>query len=146
MKKIISGKVYDTDTAALVGEWQAWQNGCPKNDFRYYEEHLYRKKTGEFFLYGNGNAASPYAESCGLSERAPGERIVPLTYEQAQKWAEEKLEVEEYEAIFGIIEDDGSRQSLNLSLTTSVVETVKRRAAEAGVTVSAYIENLINNS
>lgn len=39
MKKIINGKVYDTNTAKLIGSWDA--------------ETLYQKKTGEFFLFGN---------------------------------------------------------------------------------------------
>ena len=62
MKKIIKGKVYDTDTAQKVAEYS---NNYPRSDLHFYEEELYRKKTGEFFLYGSGNAASKYSRSCG---------------------------------------------------------------------------------
>lgn len=45
-KKIINGKLYNTETATLVGRW--W-NKYSIHDFKYCEESLYRKKTGEFF-------------------------------------------------------------------------------------------------
>ena len=49
MIKIINGKKYNTDTAKMVGDYD---NNQPTNDFYYFAEELYRKKTGEFFLYG----------------------------------------------------------------------------------------------
>lgn len=51
MKKIINGKKYDTDTAKEVGYSN---NGLLSTDIDYIEETLYQKKTGEFFLYGEG--------------------------------------------------------------------------------------------
>ena len=48
MKKIINGKVYDTSTAERVG---GWNNNCSTSDFGYCSEDLYRKRTGEFFLF-----------------------------------------------------------------------------------------------
>ena len=47
MKKIINGKVYDTQKAECVGKWN---NGLA--GFDWCEEELYRKRTGEFFLFG----------------------------------------------------------------------------------------------
>ena len=46
MKKIINGKRYDTSTAILIGSAR-YSHG----DLEYLTEELYRKKTGEFFLY-----------------------------------------------------------------------------------------------
>ena len=46
MKKYINGKVYDTETAQLIG---TYANGGNWRDFSHYEETLYRKRTGEFF-------------------------------------------------------------------------------------------------
>ena len=96
MKKIIRNKVYDTDTAQLLGEYAP---DPYRSDFSYFCESLYRKKTGEFFLHGEGNAASKYARSCGQNEYCGGEKIVPLTYEDAQAWSEEHLDGDDYIAI-----------------------------------------------
>lgn len=143
MRKIVKNKVYDTDTATLVGKWSASQRGYYPNDFAYYEEELYRKKTGEYFLRGEGNAASPYAKSLGERSWGCGEAIKPLSYAQAQAWAEEKLSADEYEKIFGTIEEDDSRQMIHISIAASTVELAKRKAAALGKSLSAYVEGLI---
>ena len=46
MKKVINGKMYNTDTAKRMADWSY---GYPGN-FEYYEEELYKKKTGELVL------------------------------------------------------------------------------------------------
>lgn len=101
MKKIINGRKYDTDTAKEMG---FSTNGYGVRDFNYYRETLYRKITGEFFLYGIGNAASRYAVRCG-SGWSGGERITPFTLDEAKVWAEKHLDAEEYEEIFGEVEE-----------------------------------------
>ena len=55
MKKIINGKLYDTETAKLIG--RSYHGEGPR-DFRHYSEELYRKRTGEYFLYGEGGPMS----------------------------------------------------------------------------------------
>jgi hypothetical protein len=52
MKKIINGKMYNTETAEEIG---SWENTPYKSNYIYFKEYLYRKRTGEFFLYGSGN-------------------------------------------------------------------------------------------
>ncbi len=140
MKKIINGKVYDTDKAERVGEWD---NG--KWDDRLYRccEELYRKRTGEFFLYGYGGPGSKYSVSCGNNSWSGGEKIIPLSYEAAQEWAEEHLDGEDYEAIFGEISEDESRAAITISISASVIERAKREASKAQMSLSAYIESLI---
>ena len=97
MEKIINGKFYSTETAKAMG---SYDNGLGIRDFNALEETLYRKKTGEFFLYGKGGANTQYAESMG-NGRTSGEDIIPLTEEGAREWAEAHLTVKEYIAIFG---------------------------------------------
>lgn len=140
MKKIINGKVYDTDKAQRVGEWD---NG--KLDDRLYRccEDLYRKRTGEFFLYGYGGPGSKYSVSCGNNSWSGGEKIIPLSYEAAQEWAEEHLGGDGYEAIFGEIPEDDSRVALTVSISVAALERAKRGASKAQVSLSAYIESLI---
>lgn len=87
MKKIINGRRYDTDTAKEIYWWldEAW----PSNDLDFYEEGLYRKRTGEYFLYGYGNARSKYQQYIGNNSYSGGEGIIPLTEAEAHKWLKE---------------------------------------------------------
>lgn len=102
MKKIINGKKYDTETATRVGYWDS---DYSRNDFNWYEEILFRKRTGEYFLYGNGNAMSPYCRSVDYNTWCEGERITPMSESSAREWAENKLSCEEFEEIFGEVEE-----------------------------------------
>lgn len=138
MKKIIGGKLYNTDTARLVGEWS---NAGDWRDFGHMEEALYQKKTGEFFLHGEGGPASKYAEQTGQNSWTGGEKIIPLSYETARQWAEDHLTAEQYQATFGEVVEDDSRTTLLLSLPAATVKKIKQEAAQAGLTVSAYIES-----
>ena len=141
MKKVINGKVYDTAKAERLA---GWSNGCSTTDFGYCEETLYRKRTGEMFLHGEGGAASKYSE-CNGNEWGWGEKIVPLSYEAARKWAEDHIAADRYESIFGEVdeEDDDTRVSITVYLPASKVERAKREAAKRGMGLSAYIESLI---
>lgn len=139
MIKIINGKKYDTSTAEKVGEWD---NGYSISDFHCCAETLYRKRTGEFFLYGRGHALSKYAGHSG-NMSGWGESIIPLTEDKAKKWAEEKLSGEEYVEIFGDPEAADERSALNLSLSKSAISVLKRKALENNMSVSAYLEKLV---
>ncbi len=97
-KKIINGKLYNTETATLVGEWC---NNNSTNDFKYCEENLYRKCTGEYFLYGEGGPLSKYSKSYGDNSWGYGYAITPLSEEEAKQWAEDRLSTDEYIAEFG---------------------------------------------
>jgi len=139
MKKIIKGRLYDTETAKELGS-DGYSN---RRDFHYWEETLYQKRTGEFFVYGEGGAASKYAESVGLNEWSSGERIMPLSYTEAREWAEEHLNGDEYIEIFGEPEEDDTKQKITLSLSVAAIAKAKQEAAKAGITLSSYIEKLI---
>lgn len=140
MKKIINGKMYDTDTAKVLGTWSSPHS---VTDFAYYTETLHQKRTGEFFLFGDGGPASRYAAQVERSRWSSGSKIIPLTWEDAQKWAEEHLDAKDYEAIFGEVSEDDSRVTISLSLPASTLELAKRAAAQAGTSLSAYIDHLI---
>jgi hypothetical protein len=95
MKKIINGRMYNTDTAKRL-DWASDGEG-----FSHWKEELYQKKTGEFFLYGEGGPASPYARRCGQNGWSDGWTIAPITEQQAREWAERNLAADEYIEIFG---------------------------------------------
>ena len=143
MKKIINGKKYDTETASEVG---SWSNGGGWRDFSHFEETLYRKKTGEFFLFGEGGPMTKYAVSTGQNSWSGGERIIPLTHENARKWAEEHLDGDEYEEIFGEVTEDESKKSATFSLSISTIEHLRRKASEKGVGMSELLETILNEN
>lgn len=138
MKKIIKGKVYDTETAREVGDWWNGQEGFAK-----VRETLYQKKTGEFFVLGVGGAATQYAEPAGTNFFNGGARIMPYSFAEAREWAEDHLDADAYAQIFGAIAENASRMQVCYSLSAEAVETIKRRAAEQGITASAYLDKLI---
>lgn len=99
MKVVINRKKYDTDTAECVACYShAWPG-----DYNYVSEALYRKKTGEYFLHGDGGANSKYMREEGNTYYG-GERIIPLDEEEAKDWTEEYAP-EDYEDIFGEVEE-----------------------------------------
>lgn len=141
MKRIIKGKVYNTETAQQVGHYES-EYGC--TDFNYYEQVLYRKKTGEYFLYGRGNAASPYAQSAGESSWTGGESIRPLTFEEAREWAESHLEADLYIEEFGDPgEGEGEDVRFTVLLSPGVHEKLRRLQAETGESMSTIAGQLI---
>lgn len=133
MKKIIGGKRYDTETAEMVGECN---NGYGRTDFNFFEEELYKKKTGEFFLYGSGGPLSKYARAVG-NMRYGDEKIVPLTLNEAKEWAERYLDADDYEALFEIEEENSITFSLNLPI--SLYEKIKKQAEKENVTMKDVV-------
>ena len=141
MKKIINGKVYDTDTAK---EMAFWSNNLGPRDFSFVVETLYQKRTGEFFLLGEGGPSTKYAKSAGQNWWSGGSKIIPLDWESARKWAEDHLDADDYESIFGPVVEDDSKTTINLSLPVSLVEQLKRDSSKSGMGLSAYVEHLLS--
>ena len=140
MRKIINNKAYDTDTATWIG---LSDNGYEYGTLCYSGETLYRKRTGEYFLHGEGGPLSRYAVQLGDNDWSGGERITPISYETARKWAEEHLPAEDYETEFGAVAEDDSQTNLTLSLRADTVDALRRAAAEDGVPMSTYVERLL---
>jgi len=82
MKKIIGGKVYNTDTAECMAD-----EDISLDNFYSTSEALYVTATGNWFLHGESSAGGAYShwsgDSCGY-----GEDIIPLTVDQVIAWAE----------------------------------------------------------
>lgn len=143
MRKYINNRVYDTDTAVEVG-YRSSSEG--RSSFGWFEETLYRKKTGEFFLYGNGHAASPYSQRAEGTMRGPGSRIEPLTAEEAEEWAQKHLSPEEYDAIFGEIMEDETQEMITLRVKASNAERIRREMTKTGKTAAQIVDELIENA
>jgi hypothetical protein len=87
MKKIINGKLYDTETATKLGTLTVRCNIIPQQSFT-----LYRTRKGTYFL-------------CIISLDAETGESFPeieiLSKKEAREWAEECLTADEYCQIFG---------------------------------------------
>jgi hypothetical protein len=97
MKRIVNGKRFDTEKAALVAEHSSPYYAT---DFHHYHEGLYRTAKGSWFLAGEGNAMSKYSSRCA-DGRGYGEGIIPLSSEEAREWLEGHGEVDAVEKHFG---------------------------------------------
>lgn len=139
MNKRINGKRYDTETAKEVGcvSWGA------AGDFRHSSETLYRKSTGEFFLYGEGGPLSEYAVATGQNEWSGGEKITPLTFEEAEKWGERNLDADECNKIFGEVDESGEKQTVAIRLSQGMLAKLKNIAAKEQLGISEVVERLI---
>lgn len=137
MKKIISNKLYDTETAREIA---SQSHGEGPRDINYCCETLYKKRTGEYFLHGEGGPASKYAKSTGLNNWTGGEMIIPLDYKAATAWAEENMSADAYQEEFGpVSEGEPSRTTLSVSIDSAIADRIRREAQEKGMNVSALI-------
>ena len=136
MKKIINNKLYDTETAKELG---SWDNMADVRNFNYFTETLYRKRTGEFFLHGDGGPATKYAVSIGQNQWSGGQKIIPLTVEAARDWAEQHLDADEYAQIFGMPDESAEKVTLIAQVDSTLGQKVRELAAERGISVKALI-------
>ena len=87
MKKIINGKLYDTDTAVYLG---VWTNNLMPTDIGFHEKSLYRTNKGQYFLFEVDDDS---------------EFIYLYTEDEAKTFAESYLDADEYIKIFGEVEE-----------------------------------------
>lgn len=97
MKKIINGRLYDTETAKCIAYYEYGRQG----DFEGYSETMYRKKNGEFFMHGEGSCMSKYAVQVDSNTVSGSVAIIPMDEYEVKEWMEEYATAEEYIAVFG---------------------------------------------
>lgn len=134
MNKVINGKRYDTETAELIGEWANTYN---YSDWSYKCEELYRKKTGEFFLYGEGGPMSEYAVPSGNNNWTGSSKITPLTIDEAKKWVEKNLDADDYEKLFEL-EEEGNI-AFSLLIPENLYNKLKNESEKSGKTMKDII-------
>ena len=139
MQKTIANKVYDTETAKAMGNWQRGFS----SERGYISETLYLKKTGEYFLHGEGGPRSRYAQRVAPNTWGYGERIIPLSHEEAHAWAENHLTENAYDKVFGANAHEEPLTPVLLRLKPAVAEKLQNAAREHSSAVSDYAEALI---
>ncbi|MDY4522718.1 MAG: hypothetical protein SPD80_03915 [Atopobium sp.] len=142
MKKIIKNKLYNTETARKIADYEP--SGFGKTDFHWYQETLYQKRTGEYFIHGEGGPLSPYSKPCGNRGAQESESIAPLDYEQARAWAEEHIDADEYIKEFGDVAEDGEGTvATYLKLSAQARAELDKRCAQSGKTRAEIINELL---
>ena len=142
MKKVIRGRLYDTDTAKMIGNDSYSDSG----DLDYWNETLYRKKTGEFFLDGEGGPRSKYAVCIGQNQWSGGEKIIPLAYDEANEWTEEHLDADTYMKYFEVSDNIADKGTVAVRLSAAAIDKLKIMASKKDTTSSDIIEQLIMQS
>ena len=137
MKKIINGSKYDTETAKMMAVNAYGRVG----DFSHWEEELYKTKSGKFFLYGEGGANSKYGVWEG-NEGYGDEKIMPMSEDEAKTWAKNALNGDEYENIFGDVEENTIQ--INATITDQQKEKLEAKKKELRMTTSELIQKLID--
>ena len=102
MKKILDGIRYDSDKAVKLGETSNLGRGCDSvTDFSFWEAALYRTpKSGRYFITGSGGPMSRFSQSIGQNTWSGSSDLIPMSEDEAYKWAEDHLTTDEIEAAF----------------------------------------------
>jgi len=96
MKRIINGKLYNTETAERVTDHGA---GLGRGDPDNFDEALYRTKKGNWFLAGSGGSRTKYARPCG-NMTGGGSAIILVSEDEAMAWLEGHKKTEAIEEYF----------------------------------------------
>jgi len=125
MKRIIKGKLYDTDTAKLIYKQQ-------DNEFT---KALYQKQTGHYFIL--------YEINSGIPEIKP--TITPVSYEQASLFAKKFMPKETYDFHFGSSSAEDKIISTTIRMSEKMHRILKQLAVENNCTSSEFVTRLIND-
>lgn len=98
MKKVIDGKMYNTETATALAE--ADNPTAGRNNFRWWTETLFRSPKGQLFLAGEGGPMSRWSQLAVGGGSTGGEGLALLTVGEARDWAERWLDADQYTDIF----------------------------------------------
>ena len=137
MKKVINGKLYDTEKAKELG----FDGGG--DGFSRWHEELYKKRTGEYFLYGEGGPMTKYAVSISNNSWSGGEKIIPLSADKAREWAEEHLDADEYAEIFGMPDEGEGIAALNIQIDAALMAKLRSMAADEGISLTDCVEKVL---
>jgi hypothetical protein len=82
MKRIIDGKIYNTETATLIADISPRYES--RNDFNWEDTKLYRTRKGQWFLAGEGGARSRWSHPIGNGSTAGDGLELVQEYEAQQ--------------------------------------------------------------
>lgn len=103
MKAIIDGVRYDTEKSTEIGSHDNLGSGATsRSDFHWWEATLYKTpRSGRYFLAGEGGPMTQFSRALAQNSWSGGEKIIPMTEEEAFAWAQQYLDPDEVEDNFG---------------------------------------------
>jgi predicted HicB family RNase H-like nuclease len=91
-----------------------------------------------------GGALTRYAVNDGEGHSLLGEKIIPMSRENAQIWAEEHMDGDAYEAAFSEVSEVGNyKEQMNLKVSPWLKAILWKMAEEKKKTLSATVEELL---
>lgn len=142
MERIIRGRRYNTATAEAVAEHEY----VHPSDLEWMHEVLYRKRTGEYFLWGAGGPRSKYRKRVKKDVFDSGESIKPITLDEAKVFIKKYGTVETYKNQFEINEFDGETIQLNIYLSAPTFQRLKIASVERGESMTKLVSKLIDEN
>ena len=140
MLKNTGRKRYNTETSTLLAISKHGETSDPSH----YTEKLYRKRNGEFFLYGEGGATSKYAEKTSQNKWQSGKQIIPLSVDIAREWAKKHMESKKYEEVFeSKIKESNTTKTWTLHVSPATIERVRQLAGYESLTLSEVVEKSV---
>ena len=85
MKKVVNGKIYDTENATLIAEYAYGLNSNPGWE----TTALYYDPKGDFFIAGEGGPITRWGVSIGKNQWSEGSGIQVITNDEALRFAEQ---------------------------------------------------------
>lgn len=73
-----------------------------------------------------------------------GEAIIPLTVKAAQEWAEEHLDGDDYERIFGAVDEESEDVLLTFKAPAALDRKLSDKATALGISKSELLRQLID--
>lgn len=120
MKARINGHKYDTDTAGFVARYSV-----QADELRYsFTQTLFYKKTGEFFIYSRGGDRDE--EDFNNEYWIFRPEIVPLSFQEAKRWAQLHCSKCKFITLFGDENDEKPNKS-----SLSSIALLKKRTLKA---------------
>ncbi len=149
MKAIIDGKRYNTESAERL-----FGCGSPANvsrsDFGWWEGTVYRTKGWAYFIAGEGNASSRFAERVGERSYGAGSGIQPLTEREALELAEQHTDADTTEQEFGTLITEprgpgrpGIGPMVNVRMPQDLIDRLDAEAERHSATRAEIIRSML---
>ncbi len=147
MGKRADKKFYDINKSTpLVTIKKTFGTAYGVNPDEDWTETLYKRQTGEYFVYGEGGSESPYSVyENGENKAGNGYEIWPESnYNKARSWVQTNCP-EKKDEIFTKQDLDSKRVVVTMLLSPKARENLKRKSAEEGMSVSEFVRKLAEN-
>lgn len=140
VKRIIDGKLYDTERSLLIAE----SRYAGASDEEAYTEGLYRNDHGVLFLAAEGGVESFYSALLQGGKPSRGSDVIPLTAAEARRWLEDHDHIKEIKQLFGKQPQAGhDTLPVDLRVSPELKHRIEFAASTENKTVNEWLTLLI---